>query len=69
MVKAKEVEVVAVRGPLGLWPFPILNVLVQLILVLRVVYQQPSAGRAGIRTYQFVRDEKGRIIEIVEVER
>lgn len=63
----KRSEEYVIRGPFGIWPFPILNALLQFIALLRSL-QQP-VRRAGIRTYQFVRDEKGRIIEIVEIEK
>lgn len=56
-----------IRGPFGFWPFPMLNALIQLVFLLKSIQQPPS--KAGIRTYQLVRDEKGRIVEIVEIEK
>lgn len=61
-----------IRGPLGIWPWPILNVLLQLIKALRNIVsssyiQSPATPkRGGVKVYELVRDEKGRIIEILE---
>jgi len=53
-----------VRGPLG-WPYPLLNAILQFIRLLqRRVTPVPSGG--GFKIYSITRDEKGRIIEIVE---
>jgi len=58
-------EVIYIRGPFGFWPFPILNALILIIYGLRQAYQ-PQRSRPKI--YEFVRDEKGRIIQILEYE-
>ena len=57
-----------IRGPLGIWPFPILNFILALVSQLQA--QQASEEHRGPRKriYQLVRDEKGRITEIVEIE-
>lgn len=57
-----------IRGPLGLWPFPLLNFLLELIEVMKQQSMEEKESRPRKRIYQLVRDEKGRIIEIVEVE-
>lgn len=53
-------------GPLGLWPFPLLNVLLQVVLILRGAYVSAPLRRRRMVTYEVVRDERGRIVEIVE---
>lgn len=58
-----------IRGPFGLWTFPILNALIIIVINLRGYPTTNTSEKKGIKTYQFVRDEKGRIIEIVEIER
>lgn len=52
-----------IRGPLGIWPFPILNALIQM--------SQQAGGRDGgvsVESYNVIRDERGRIesVEIVK---
>lgn len=48
-----------ISGPLGLWPFPILNLLRERI----------GGGGASVRVTEVVRDEQGRIQSIEEFER
>jgi len=58
------------RGPLGLWPWPIINLLLALISQLRSL-QIPvtTVEKPPLRkVYSIVRDEKGRIIEISIIE-
>ena len=59
-----------IRGPLGLWPFPLLNFLLALLSQASARSQAVTADSPGPRKriYQLVRDEKGRIVEIVEIE-
>jgi hypothetical protein len=63
-----------VRGPLGIWPYPLINVLLQVVLVLRglstwqpgpVVQQVPFQRTASRRT-EYIRDREGRIVEKYE---
>jgi len=57
-----------VRGPLGLWPFPILNALLAFVYTITQAYRAPvSERRPRARTYNIVRDERGRIVSIEEV--
>ncbi|MEM3484789.1 MAG: hypothetical protein QXI12_04135 [Candidatus Methanomethyliaceae archaeon] len=59
-------------GPLGFWTFPLLNALISTIIAIRSVSQaqaQLPARTNRIVVYEVVRDEKGRIVEIVEHER
>ena len=61
-------EELPIRGPLGLWPFPILNAIVLVLRALAQVRVQPSEERRPrARTYNIVRDEHGRIVAIEEV--
>ena len=70
--KTQNTTIFLIRGPLGLWTFPLLNTLLQLFALLASLTSQlaqpqaaPSKPRA--RTYNIVRDEHGRIIAIEEV--
>jgi hypothetical protein len=57
-----------IRGPLGIWPFPILNTIILIVQVLVQAQVQASEGRKPrARTYNIVRDEHGRIISIEEI--
>jgi hypothetical protein len=64
-----------IRGPLGIWPFPLLNTIVYIFWLLAQaprqagveVRVQEEARKPKARTYNIVRDEKGRIIAIEEV--
>jgi hypothetical protein len=61
-------KVFLIRGPLGIWPFPLLNTLIQILALLYALASQahqPSRPRA--RTYNIVRDEHGRIVSIEEI--
>jgi|YelNatPaOPRAMG01_1025707.scaffolds.fasta_scaffold141535_2 hypothetical protein len=62
-----EQEQMPIKGPFGLWPYPILNVI--LLFILALTSRSTVPERRSIKTYQFVRDEKGRIIEILEIEK
>jgi len=55
-----------IRGPLGIWTFPILNTVI--LIVNALVNVQVSERRSPkARTYNIVRDERGRIVSIEEV--
>jgi hypothetical protein len=64
-----------IRGPLGIWPFPLLNTIIYIFWLLAQVPGQAGvevrvreeARRPKARTYNIIRDEKGRIIAIEEV--
>ena len=56
-----------IRGPLGIWFFPLLNAFLQFIYALRRLNYGPIDG-GNKKIYQLIRDENGRIVEIVEVE-
>ena len=67
-------EMQYVRGPLGIWPYPILNALLHFIRAMRETRAPPSAvaplGKRRLTVYEIVRDPKtGRIMEIAEHER
>jgi len=58
------------RGPLGIWPWPLINLLLALIAQIRSL-QTPAvtAERPPLRkVYSIVRDEKGRIVEVSVIE-
>jgi len=56
-------------GPFGIWPWPLLNVLVQLIKRLRTIGRTTVAKRRKrLAITELVRDEYGRIIQVVERE-
>jgi len=55
-----------IRGPLGIWPFPILNALI-IIFQTITSYRPPQEARPKARTYNIVRDERGRIVSIEEI--
>jgi hypothetical protein len=64
-----------IHGPLGIWPFPLLNTIIYIFwLLVQVPRQagvevrvQEETRRPKARTYNIIRDEKGRIIAIEEV--
>lgn len=60
-------EALPFRGPLGLWPWPLVNLI--LAFALSLARGARGGGSPRTRVYQLVRDDKGRIVEIVEVER
>jgi hypothetical protein len=57
-------------GPLGIWPWPILNVLLQLIIRLRAIRETATPiellPKTVTRRTEYIRDREGRIIEKVE---
>lgn len=66
---AERIEGDYIVGPFGIWPFPLLNALLQFVLRLRSTYTTVSPKRRRLTIYEVVRDERGRIVEIVEHER
>jgi hypothetical protein len=64
-----EREELPIRGPLGIWPFPLLNALVLIIRALAKLSSTPAVEerRPRARTYNIVRDERGRIVAIEEI--
>ncbi len=64
--KGVEQSKLVIRGPLGIWTFPLLNTLV-LVVQLLVQFQVKETGRPRAKTYNIVRDEHGRIVSIEEV--
>jgi hypothetical protein len=64
-----------IRGPLGIWTFPVLNTIIYIFWLLSQaprqagveVRVQEEPRRPKARTYNIIRDEKGRIIAIEEV--
>jgi hypothetical protein len=61
----------SITGPLGIWPCPILNILIQLIerlRGLRSTSQPPQAylPKVATRRTEYIRDSQGRIIEKLE---
>lgn len=58
-------------GPLGIWPWPIVNLILAVVEAIRarIYYRPTEVYRPRPRTVQYniVRDEKGRIISIEEV--
>jgi hypothetical protein len=58
-----------IRGPLGIWPFPMLNTLVLIVqLVVGARYVTPvEEKKPKAKTYNIVRDEHGRITAIEEI--
>jgi len=67
---AEEPEVPFIRGVLGIWPWPILNVLLQFLYALRAAVSQPYRfgyfPRTATRRTEYIRDKEGRIIERYE---
>ena len=53
-----------ITGPLGIWPFPLLNFLLE---VVRAFRGQEGTKLSNIERWEAYRDEKGRLI--VEVHR
>lgn len=56
----------AIKGPMGIWPFPVIN------LLMKIVENQgsgnSSSSRPSVTNYNIQRDEQGRIknIEIMD---
>jgi len=67
-VRGEEEEEEIITGPLGIWFFPILNAILKFIKRLRQIKYAPTQPKRRLKIYQFIRDEKGRIIEILEHE-
>lgn len=60
-----------IRGPLGIWFFPLLNLVYLFLLgIFNRLFSQGIEARPRKRTviYEIVRDKEGRIIEILERE-
>ena len=61
-----------IKGPMGIWPYPLLNVILAFIFALTMMRQGQAGasdeGKPRRKIYQLLRDDKGRIVEIVEVE-
>jgi hypothetical protein len=51
------------RGPLGLWPFPILNFLLSILQVSSLQTSRLTAQ--NVETWELVRDERGRLVNVV----
>jgi hypothetical protein len=60
-------QAILIRGPLGIWPFPILNAIIIIFQSFASLQYRPAETRPRARTYNIVRDERGRIISIEEV--
>jgi hypothetical protein len=59
----------AIVGPLGIWPYPIINVLLQIIERLRSLTVRPVQAylpKTATRRTEYIRDSQGRIIEKLE---
>ena len=84
MKKARMYDKLYFIGPLGVWPWPLLNLFLGLAIQLGASVNTSKTGKAPpssdssreevavgrpVKIYQLVRDEKGRIVEIVEIER
>jgi hypothetical protein len=70
--KPQTTTIFLIRGPLGLWTFPVLNAFLQLFALLASLTpqlaQSPVASpKPRARTYNIVRDERGRIVAIEEI--
>lgn len=61
-------ETPMIRGPFGFWMFPLLNAILQFIYALRRINYNMYEYRSKKKIYQLVRDDKGRIVEILEFE-
>lgn len=56
----------SIRGPLGIWNFPFLNMLLQFLYAVRT-RQAPYPARTASRRVEYIRDPNtGRIIEKYE---
>jgi len=53
-----------IKGPLGIWPFPLINAFLMIIIAVK----SGVKGEKRQKLYEFVRDERGRIIQILEYE-
>jgi len=57
------------RGPLGIWPWPIVNLLLALIEAIKAKSYVPPTQvfpRTASRRVEYIRDREGRIIEKYE---
>jgi len=57
------------RGPLGIWPWPIVNLLLALIEAIKAKSYVPPTQvfpRTASRRVEYIRDKEGRIIEKYE---
>ncbi|RLJ01971.1 MAG: hypothetical protein DRP11_03630 [Candidatus Aenigmatarchaeota archaeon] len=57
------------RGPLGIWPWPLVNLILAIIYSIRSRAAPTAAPRKPTKKiYSIIRDKEGRIVEIVELE-
>jgi hypothetical protein len=61
----QQTETRQIKGPLGLWPFPFINALLQFIYALRYQEREYLPGLVTRRT-EYIRNAEGRIIERYE---
>jgi len=65
--KNTDKEEYIIRGPMGIWPFPILNTIIIVLNTIINIQQRTVETRPRARTYNIVRDSQGRIISIEEL--
>jgi hypothetical protein len=68
IVRGEPQSQTQIVGVFGIWRFPILNLLLQIIMVLRgsTSAVQPLFPTTATRRTEYIRDKEGRIIEKVE---
>jgi len=69
-VRGEEEEEEIITGPLGIWFFPILNAILRFIKKLRSLRERrpTRTRRRRLAIYELVRDEYGRVAQIIERE-
>jgi len=59
-----------IMGPLGIWPWPLLNVLIQFLYALRQLnmqsYQPEHETARTKAVYRVLRDEEGNVVGVVK---
>lgn len=70
VARAEEREFRPIVGPMGLWHYPILNTILQFLERLRELRtRQYSRSRTRVTILEWVRDEKGRVLQLIGTEK
>jgi len=70
VARVEEREFRPIVGPMGLWYFPILNILLRFLERLQELRSSHYArGRMRVTVLEFIRDREGRVIQILGTER
>lgn len=69
VARREEQEFTPIVGPLGLWPFPLLNVFLRFLQRLRELRYREYRRPSRVTLLEFVRDREGRVIQLISTEK